>query len=95
MSAIMLTLVAVVSAVSSINLATPSIARDLHATQTQITWIVDAYALVFAALLLLADAIGDRYGRRRALIPGLARSYVGSEPVLSMLTSRNGWFSTE
>lgn len=72
MSAIILALVAVVSAVSSVNLATPSIARDLHATQTQITWIVDAYALVFAALLLLAGAIGDHYGRRRALIAGLA-----------------------
>jgi EmrB/QacA subfamily drug resistance transporter len=71
MPVIMLALAAVVSAVSSLNLAAPSIARELHATQTQIAWVVDAYALVFAALLLLAGAIGDRYGRRRALLAGL------------------------
>jgi EmrB/QacA subfamily drug resistance transporter len=68
---IMLSLATVVSAVASLNVAIPSIARDTHATQTQLSWIIDAYALVFAALLLLGGAIGDRYGRRRALIAGL------------------------
>ena len=68
---IMLALATVVSAVASLNVAIPSIARDTHATQTQLAWIIDAYALVFAALLLLGGAIGDRYGRRRALIAGL------------------------
>ena len=68
---IMLALATVVSAVASLNVAIPSIARDTHATQTQLSWIIDAYALVFAALLLLGGAIGDRYGRRRALIAGL------------------------
>src|SRR4051795_6639134 len=66
-----LALAAVVSAVASLNVAIPSIARDTHATQTQLSWIIDAYALVFAALLLLGGAIGDRYGRRRTLIAGL------------------------
>jgi EmrB/QacA subfamily drug resistance transporter len=69
---IMLALATVVSAVASLNVAIPSIARDTHATQTELSWIIDAYALVFAALLLLGGAIGDRYGRRRALIAGLA-----------------------
>lgn len=78
MPAIMLSLIAVVSAVSSLNLAAPSIAQDLKATQTQIAWIVDAYALVFAALLLLAGAIGDRYGRRLALIAGLSTFSIGA-----------------
>ena len=68
---IMLALATVVSAVASLNVAIPSIARDTHATQTQLSWIIDAYALVFAALLLLGGAIGDRYGRRRTLIAGL------------------------
>ena len=68
---IMLALATVVSAVASLNVAIPSIARDTHATQTELSWIIDAYALVFAALLLLGGAIGDRYGRRRTLIAGL------------------------
>jgi EmrB/QacA subfamily drug resistance transporter len=65
-------LATVVSAVSSLNVALPDIARDLRATQTQLQWIVDAYAVVFAGLLLLAGALGDRVGRRHLLIVGLA-----------------------
>ena len=61
----MLALATVVSAVASLNVAIPSIARDTHATQTQLSWIIDAYALVFAALLLLGGAVGDRYSRVR------------------------------
>jgi EmrB/QacA subfamily drug resistance transporter len=61
----------VVSAVSSLNIALPDIARDLHATQTQLQWIIDGYAVVFAGLLLLAGAIGDRIGRRPVLLGGL------------------------
>src|SRR3954451_12662735 len=65
-------LATVVAAVASLNVAIPSIARDTHAGQTQLSWMVDAYSLVFAALLLPAGALGDRYGRRRALLAGLA-----------------------
>ena len=65
-------LATVVSAMASLNVALPDIARSTHATQTQLAWIIDAYSLVFAALLLPAGAIGDRYGRRRALLVGLA-----------------------
>ncbi|MHB9857388.1 MFS transporter [Streptomyces sp. YIM S03343] len=78
MPVIMLALAAVVSAVPALNLATPSIAQDLDAGQTQISWVVDSYALVFAALLLPAGATGDRYGRRRALIVGLVIFAVGA-----------------
>lgn len=71
-------LATVVSAVASLNVALPSVARDTHATQTQLSWVVDAYALVFAALLLPAGALGDRFGRRRALLAGLAIFGAGS-----------------
>ncbi len=66
-----LALAAVVAAVSSLNVALPGIARATHASQTQLAWVIDAYSLVFASLLLPAGAIGDRYGRRRTLIAGL------------------------
>src|SRR3954447_23264117 len=66
-----LALATVVAAVASLNVALPSLARDTGASQTQLSWVIDAYALVFAALLLLGGAIGDRYGRRRALLGGL------------------------
>jgi MFS family permease len=55
-------LAAVVAAMSSLNVAIPSIARATHASQTQLAWIIDAYSLVFAALLLPAGALGDRFG---------------------------------
>ncbi|MGH8890845.1 MAG: MFS transporter [Acidothermaceae bacterium] len=64
-------LATVVSAMASLNVALPSLARDTGASQTQLSWVVDAYSLVFAALLLPAGAIGDRFGRRKALLAGL------------------------
>ena len=64
-------LAAVVAAMSSLNVALPEIARSTHATQTQLAWIIDAYSLVFASLLLPAGAFGDRYGRRLALLATL------------------------
>src|SRR4051812_27261557 len=67
-----LALMMVVAAVASLNVALPGIARDTGATQTQLQWIVDAYALAFAALLLPAGAIGDRFGRKPILMIGLA-----------------------
>lgn len=69
---IAISLMTVVSAVASFNLALPSVATDTGATQTQLTWIVDAYTVVFAGLLLLSGAIGDRYGRKYLLIAGLS-----------------------
>ena len=66
-----LALMMVVSAVASLNVALPDLARDTGATQTELQWIVDAYALVFACLLLPAGALGDRYGRKGILLIGL------------------------
>ncbi len=66
-----LALMMVVGAVASLNVAQPEIARSTGASQTQLQWIVAAYALVFAALLLPAGAIGDRIGRKPVLAAGL------------------------
>ena len=66
-----LALMMVVAGVASLNVALPELARDTGATQTELQWIVDAYALTFAALLLPAGAIGDRFGRKPILVAGL------------------------
>src|SRR6476659_7551200 len=66
-----LALMMVVAAVASLNVALPEIARDTGATQSELQWIVDAYALVFAGLLLPAGALGDRFGRKGVLLIGL------------------------
>ena len=66
-----LALAAVVAAMASLNVALPDIARDTHASQTSLLWVIDAYSLAFAALLLPAGGFGDRCGRRAALIIGL------------------------
>ena len=54
-----------------VNIALPSLAGDLDATNRQLQWIVDAYLLVFTGLLLAAGGIGDKYGRKRTLMAGL------------------------
>src|SRR3954463_15228692 len=69
MCAAVITLQALVSA---INLAIPQLAAsDLHPTGGQLVWIVDTYVLVFAAVLIPAGALGDRFGRMGMLITGL------------------------
>ena len=80
-----LALAAVVAAMSSLNVALPSVAQATHASQTQLAWIIDAYSLVFASLLLPAGALGDRYGRRRALLAGL--TIFGAARVVAMTAS--------
>ena len=49
-----------------LNVALPTLARDLGATNSQLQWMVDAYILVFAGLLLTTGSLVDRYGRRKA-----------------------------
>jgi EmrB/QacA subfamily drug resistance transporter len=66
-----ISLVTIVTAVSSLNVALPRIQDTLDATSTELQWILDSYALVFAGLLLTAGALGDRFGRKGALQAGL------------------------
>jgi EmrB/QacA subfamily drug resistance transporter len=73
-----------------LNVALPTLARDLEATGSQLQWMVDAYLLVFAGLLLTMGAVGDRFGRKLALDAGLvvfvaasaASAFAGTPEVL-------------
>src|SRR3954447_19321948 len=55
-----------------VNVALPSIERDLHMSISNLEWVVTAYALTFAALLITGGKLGDYYGRRKMFIVGLA-----------------------
>src|SRR5262245_34032784 len=58
--------------ITIVNVALPSLGRELHATNSQLQWIVDAYSLVFAAFVLGAGNLSDRRGRKGVLLAGLA-----------------------
>src|ERR1700680_5323811 len=73
-----LSLLVVVIDNTILNTALPTLARVLHASTSSLQWITDAYTLCFAALLIPAGALGDRYGRRRSLVGGLAVFAIGS-----------------
>ena len=73
-----LSLIMVVMAVSSLNVAMPTLQTELDTSATMLQWIVDSYALVFAGLLLTAGALGDRFGRKGALLFGLGVFALGS-----------------
>jgi EmrB/QacA subfamily drug resistance transporter len=83
--AMCLALVMVIAGVTMLVNALQLIAEDLDLSQTKQSWLVDAYALPFAALLMIAGAIGDRYGRRGALLVGTALFGAGS--LLSAMAS--------
>jgi EmrB/QacA subfamily drug resistance transporter len=61
-----------------VNVAIPAIRDDLHASSSQLQWIVDVYTLVLASLLMLSGAMGDRFGRRRVFQIGLTVFAFGS-----------------
>src|SRR5438309_6480533 len=64
--------------VTIVNVALPSLVRELGATTTNLQWVVDAYTLVFAALILAAGSVSDRLGRKGILLVGLGLFAVGS-----------------
>ncbi len=61
-----------------VNVALPSLITSLHASLDQALWVVNGYLLVFCALLIVASRLGDRYGRRRLFVAGLALFAVAS-----------------
>ncbi|HZQ85332.1 MAG TPA: MFS transporter [Acidimicrobiales bacterium] len=61
-----------------LNVALPTIQRTLHASGSQLQWIVDAYTIVYASILLTTGSLGDRFGRKGALSVGLMVFGVGS-----------------
>jgi MFS family permease len=63
---------------SIVNVALPTIQADLHANLSDLQWVVDAYTLPFAALLLTAGTLGDRFGRKRLFLAGLVLFVLGS-----------------
>ena len=61
-----------------LNVALPTLVRDLHATSSDLQWIVDSYIMVFAGLLLVAGSLADRVGRKRTFLAGLTVFAAGS-----------------
>ena len=83
-----LSLVLVVMSVSGLVTAIPTMQEALGASASQVAWILDAYAIVFAGSLLTAGALGDRFGRKRALLAGLV--VFGSGSLVAGLASDAG-----
>jgi EmrB/QacA subfamily drug resistance transporter len=64
--------------ITVLNVALPSMAAQIHADTGDLQWIVDSYTVVFAAAMLPAGLLGDRFGRRRMLVAGLAVFLAGA-----------------
>jgi EmrB/QacA subfamily drug resistance transporter len=74
--------------ITILNVALPTLAADLDAGTSELQWIVDSYVLVFAGLLLPMGALGDRYGRRKLLLAGLA--LFGAASLLAVVATGPG-----
>src|SRR4026209_1115129 len=74
--------------ITIVNVALPTLVRELHATNSQLQWVVDAYNLVFAALLLASGSLSDRLVRKGFLLAGLGVFGVAS--IAGALTSTAG-----
>jgi EmrB/QacA subfamily drug resistance transporter len=82
-------IIVVVMDISIVNVALPTIHRDLHASESGLQWTVDAYTLVLASFLVLGGSTADRVGRRRVFQAGLATFGLGS--LLCSLAPGIGW----
>src|SRR6267142_2546784 len=74
--------------ITIVNVALPSLVRELHASNSQLQWVVDGYNLLFAALLLAAGSLSDRLGRKGFLVAGLV--VFGAASVAGGLTTSAG-----
>src|SRR5215211_3046694 len=88
LAALMLSMLTIGFDATILNVALPTLATALHAGTDGLQWIVDAYVLVFAGLLLPMGSIGDRYGRKRLIIVGLV--LFGAASVLATYASSTG-----
>src|SRR5271167_3137154 len=61
-----------------LNVALPTLVRELHATSSELQWIVDSYAMAFAGLLLVSGSLADRLGRKRFFLIGMTVFACGS-----------------
>jgi EmrB/QacA subfamily drug resistance transporter len=88
LGALMLSILTIGFDATILNVALPTLATALHAGTDGLQWMVDAYVLVFAGLLLPMGAIGDRYGRKRLMLTGLA--LFGAASVLATFAADTG-----
>ena len=75
--------------VTIVNVALPSIQRDLHFSQSNLTWVVNAFLVTFGSLLLLAGRLGDLAGRKRVFLGGLVTFTTAS--LLCGIAPSQGW----
>ena len=73
-----------------VNVALPALQTGLHATVSDVQWVVESYALLLAALLLVGGSLGDLYGRRKIFLAGVvlfgaASAWCGFSPTIAML----------
>src|SRR5438094_5510645 len=61
-----------------VNVALPALQGDLHATITEVQWVVEAYALFLGALILVGGALGDQFGRKRVFLAGVSLFTIAS-----------------
>jgi MFS transporter, DHA2 family, integral membrane protein len=73
-----LSLIIVFAGNATLNVAIPTLSRDLHATTSELQWVVSIYSLVFAGALFTTGSLGDRFGRKGALQLGLVGYLLGS-----------------
>ena len=73
----------------TLNVALPELSKDLQADNTDLQWIVDSYALIFGGTLLVMGALGDRFGRKRALQLGLVLLGLASSAAAFFADSSN------
>lgn len=78
LGALSLSLLVIGLDITVLSVALPTLVRELKATTTELQWVMDAYTLVLAGLLLPMGALGDRIGRKRLLLAGLAIFLAGS-----------------
>ncbi|MFJ6212720.1 DHA2 family efflux MFS transporter permease subunit [Streptomyces sp. NPDC092296] len=88
LTAVVLSVLVISFDLTILNVALPTMATELHASTSQQQWIIDSYTVVFAAAMLPAGLLGDRFGRRRMLTVGLA--LFGTASLLGMLADSPG-----